>query len=315
MANCTTWYSAESGESCAVVLGRIGLTVDQFFTFNPSVKSDCSGMVIGTHYCISTEADGSPPGATDYQPPPSTTTVPSSPTGIATPTPVQPGMISNCNKFYKVVSGDGCWAIADDNKIPLEDFYSWNPAIKTDCSGLQADVYVCVGVSVTQLPPMTTTTTAGDASPATPTPTQQGMVNGCGDFYKVQPGDGCWAIADANGVPLESFYSWNPAVKTDCTGLQADVFVCVGLRVAGTPQPTAAATTTTAAGAGATPSPIQDGMVANCVAFYLVRSGDGCWAISDAKGIALDDFYGWNPAVKTDCTGLQANVYVCVGVA
>ncbi|CCF37214.1 LysM domain-containing protein [Colletotrichum higginsianum] len=74
-------------------------------------------------------------------------------------------------------------------------------------------------------------------------------------------------------------------------------------------------TTTTAAGAGATPSPIQDGMVANCVAFYLVRSGDGCWAISDAKGIALDDFYGWNPAVKTDCTGLQANVYVCVGVA
>ncbi|KAK6215152.1 hypothetical protein QIS74_08171 [Colletotrichum tabaci] len=244
IANCTTWYSPESGDSCAVVLDRTSLTLDEFFTFNPSVKGDCSSMVTGTYYCVSTQGDGSPPGAHDDQPPPSTTTGTSSPTGIATPSPVQPEMVSNCNKFYEVISGDGCWAIADANGVPLEDFYSWNPAVKTDCTGLQADVYVCVGVSATQIPP--TTTAAGDASPATPKPTQEGMVNGCGDFYKVQSGDGCWAIADANGVPLEDFYSWNPAVKTDCTGLQADVYVCVGLTVAGTTQPTAAATTTAA---------------------------------------------------------------------
>lgn len=223
-------------------------------------------------------------------------------------------MVSNCNKFYKVVSGDGCWAIADTNGIPLEDLYSWNPAVKTDCTGLQADVYVCVGVSASQtLPPATTTTTAAGGSPVTPPPTQKGMVGGCDTFYKVASGDGCWAIADAHGIALDDFYSWNPAVKTDCTGLQADVYVCVGLAAAGAPQPTSS--TTADASAGATPSPVQEGMVTNCVKFYLVQSGDGCWAISDARGIALNDFYTWNPAVKTDCSGLQADVYVCVGVA
>ncbi|KAI8244851.1 LysM domain-containing protein [Colletotrichum sp. SAR 10_96] len=315
IVDCTAWYAAESGISCAVVLDLNSLTIAQFFAFNPSVKSDCSGMVIGTYYCTSTEPDGSPPlEDDDGQTTPSTTTGTSSPTGIATPSPVQSDMVSNCNKFYKVVSGDGCWAIADTNGIPLEDFYSWNPAVKTDCTGLQADVYVCVGVSASQtLPPATTTTTAAGGSPVTPTPTQEGMVGGCYIFYKVASGDGCWAIADAHGIALDDFYSWNTAVKTDCTGLQADVYVCVGLAAAGAPQPTSS--TTAEASAGATPSPVQEGMITNCVKFHLVQSGDGCWAISDARGIALNDFYTWNPAVKTDCSGLQADVYVCVGVA
>ncbi|KAF3803256.1 hypothetical protein GCG54_00013363 [Colletotrichum gloeosporioides] len=56
-------------------------------------------------------------------------------------------------------------------------------------------------------------------------------------------------------------------------------------------------------------------MITNCVNFYLVQSGDGCWAICGARGIALDDFYKWNPSVKTNCSGLQANLYVCCGVA
>lgn len=30
---------------------------------------------------------------------------------------------------------------------PLSSFYSWNPAVHTDCSGLQASEYVCVGVA------------------------------------------------------------------------------------------------------------------------------------------------------------------------
>ncbi|KAF6785552.1 LysM domain-containing protein [Colletotrichum sojae] len=101
----------------------------------------------------------------------------------------------------------------------------------------------------------------------------------------------------------------------DCTGLQADVYVCVGLAAADAPRPTAATTTMAVPSTGATPSPTQEGMVAGCAEFYLVQSGDGCWAISDAQGISLDEFYMWNPAVKTDCSGLQANVYVCIGVA
>ncbi|MBE3045335.1 LysM peptidoglycan-binding domain-containing protein [Candidatus Bathyarchaeota archaeon] len=36
----------------------------------------------------------------------------------------------------------------------------------------------------------------------------------------------------------------------------------------------------------------------------LQLAGDGCYDIADAHGIALDDFYIWNPAVNDDCSGL-----------
>ncbi|KAH6867368.1 hypothetical protein B0T10DRAFT_419895, partial [Thelonectria olida] len=59
---------------------------------------------------------------------------------------------------------------------------------------------------------------------------------------------------------------------------------------------------------------IQDGMVKGCKEFYFVQTDDGCWAIANANGIDLNDFYEWNPAVKTDCSGLQAKSYVCIGI-
>lgn len=55
-------------------------------------------------------------------------------------------MVSNCDDFYYIQSGDGCWAIANTFGIDLDDFYNWNPALGYDCSGLLADVYVCVRV-------------------------------------------------------------------------------------------------------------------------------------------------------------------------
>ena len=58
-----------------------------------------------------------------------------------TPTLMQSGMVSDCDKFYYVEPDDGCYNIA------LSDFYAWNPAVKDDCSGLEAEYYVCVGIS------------------------------------------------------------------------------------------------------------------------------------------------------------------------
>lgn len=46
------------------------------------------------------------------------------------------------------------------------------------------------------------TTSAGGAI-TTPSPTQGGMVAGCRRFYFVQPGDGCWAIANSAGIALK----------------------------------------------------------------------------------------------------------------
>lgn len=76
-------------------------------------------------------------------------------------------MVSGCTRFYFVEPGNDCYDIALDAGIALDSFYSWNPALNGDCSGLQADVYVCIGLSG----PGTTITT-GNPVPLTPTPTQ-----------------------------------------------------------------------------------------------------------------------------------------------
>ena len=79
---------------------------------------------------------------------------------------------------------------------------------------------------------------------------QAQMISGCERFYLVQPGDGCLAIATSAGVVLSDFYTWNPSVKTDCSGLLSGFFVCIGLT--GAP-----ATITSGMPFGPTPSPVQ----------------------------------------------------------
>lgn len=61
-------------------------------------------------------------------------------------------------------------------------------------------------------------------------------------------------------------------VKDDCTGMWAEVNVCVGVIGGGTnPTPT------TSAGNGVqTPQPTQPGMVTNCKKFHYVAEDVGC---------------------------------------
>ncbi|KAH2363827.1 hypothetical protein KXV98_003321 [Aspergillus fumigatus] len=127
-------------------------------------------------------------------------------------------------------------------------------------------------------------------------------------FYSLfgagKTGDYCEGIVTAYGnFTLSQFYQWNPAVKTDCSGLQAGYFVCIGV---------AGSTTTTTSNPH---SPQQTGIAANCNKYYFVEIGDGCAAIASTYGITLADFYSWNPAVGTSCQSLQAGYYVCVGVS
>lgn len=79
----------------------------------------------------------------------------------------------------------------------------------------------------TTAPTQTKTTTA--ASLGTPTPIQSSFPASCNRFYLVQPGDGCWAIANSANIPLATFYDLNPAVGTDCSGLLSGFYVCLGL--------------------------------------------------------------------------------------
>lgn len=131
----------------------------------------------------------------------------------------------------------------------------------------------------------------------------------------MQQGDSCYDIAQNNSITLDNFYAWNPAVK-ECADLEYGYYVCVGVS-ATTTTTTGAATTTTAISTSTgmsitTPTPYQSGMITDCDKFYDVESGDGCWGIASSYGIALTDFYSWNPGVSS-CSALYPSYYVCVG--
>jgi LysM repeat protein len=307
--NCKKFYLVQSGDSCYDIAAANGFSLDNFYSWNPAVGDTCASLFPSYYVCVG--LIGSKTAAP-------TSTVPTN--GVTTPTPTQSGMVRNCKKFYDVKSGDGCAAIASSYGISLSDFYSWNPAVKTDCSQLWPDYYVCVGLiggsvqTSTKKPVSTTKKPTATNGITTPTPTQTGMVGNCDAFYLVKSGDGCAAIATKKGITLAQFYKWNPAVGSDCSKLYPDYYVCVSI-VGVSPSTTVKRTTSTKGNGITTPTPIQTGMVSNCKKFYDVKSGDICSTIVKKFDITLKNFYAWNPAVKSDCSALWPDYYVCVGLA
>lgn len=217
-------------------------------------------------------------------------------------------MTLDCGKFELVANNASCYDIAAANGDSLSDFYSWNPALNGDCSGLYPGYYVCVNLLSTATQ---TATTASTTESATPTPTQNGMVRDCNKFYFVKKDDGCSAVASAEGISLADLDEWNPALGADCSGLWPEYYICVG--VSNTLTTTATSTKSTSTVVGSTPTPTQSGMTSGCKGFYLVKSGDGCYDIATSNGITLDQFYAYNPGVGNDCSGLWPNYYVCIG--
>jgi len=240
-----------------------------------------------------------------------TSTAPSN--GISTPSPIQDGMVTNCDKFYLVQPGDQCKSIADGNGITLADFYTWNPAVGSQCGSLWGGTYACIHTlntapnSILKSPPTTTATASNGI--VTPKATQPGMVGNCNNFYLVQPGDGCAAIASNNGITLVQFYAWNTQAGPDCSSLWANAYACVGVLGYVRSSPT------TSKGNGiTTPAPIQTGMTRSCKKFHFVKSGETCGTIASDAGVSLDQFLAWNPAAGSSCAGLWASTYCCVAV-
>lgn len=154
-SNCDDFYLVVANDTCYDIAQTYGISLDQFYAYNPAVGSECLNLWAGDYVCVGVKAGGggggssSSSGATATPAPTTTTTTTTGSTStvpVTTPTPTQSGMVSDCDSFYYVESGDGCWAIANEYGISLDDFYAWNPAVGDDCSGLWADYYVCVGI-------------------------------------------------------------------------------------------------------------------------------------------------------------------------
>lgn len=236
-ANCDAYCLVKSGDTCAAIEDKYGISASDFAKWNPSINSgmsgtnphwppssgvsaavsdanrgarskECTNLLVGYYVCVDVKGHAASETAAG-----------------ATPTPHQTGMAAGCDKFYKVVSGDTCDQISKAYHVSESDFISWNPAVGKDCGSLWVGDYVCVDVKGH----IASKTTAGHGI-ATPTPYEPGMVSSCNKFFYVKSGDSCSEIAKAEGISVSDIESWNPKVGSRCTSLWADAYICVGVQ-------------------------------------------------------------------------------------
>ncbi|KAL5358870.1 LysM domain protein [Aspergillus floccosus] len=334
-SDCTYWVnSVTSGDTCQSVADYFGLSVGDIVSWNPSLSTTDCTLNQGWSYCVeaapvkttattkktttTTTTFATITSSATQSTTQSTTQVPSTTTTTSTstagnPLPTQAGLISTCNALHLVESGDYCQGIQTSfGNFTLSQFYSWNPSVKSDCTGLQAGYYVCIGVGGSTAP-TTTTTTAATTTSATNMPQQTGIASTCNKYHLVSDGDTCDVIVAKYGIALSNFYAWNPAIGSSCSSLWLGYYVCAGVSGTTTTQKTTTTTaTTTSAATG--PLPTQSGINPDCTTYYKAQAGDSCWSIVNEKYTYLssDQFIWWNPAVGGTCTNLQVGYYYCV---
>ncbi|KAF5664954.1 hypothetical protein FHETE_6814 [Fusarium heterosporum] len=288
------------------------ITITEFKRWNPSVKDNCKGMAVGRSYCTKAvfepeQPEPEPEPKPSSQPKPSPTQ-PSN--GIKTPPSIQPGMVSNCNKFAFVEVGASCSDIAKEYGISLTQFTTWNKGIGSTCTGMWGDAWACVSVIGLETPTKPTPTNGI----VTPSPIQDGVHKDCNKFHKVKSTTTCANIRDYYNLPLKEFYSWNPSVGTNCQSLLVDYHVCVSIVGWKAPVSSPTPSPTQPSNGIKTPSPIQSKMIKSCNKFAIVKSTTTCSSIQSYYKITMSQIAQWNPDVGSDCKGLWVGYNVCVGV-
>ncbi|GKZ37251.1 hypothetical protein AbraIFM66950_008708 [Aspergillus brasiliensis] len=133
--NCNKFDLVQSGDTCEAIAAKYNIPLSTFYAWNPAVGSSCADLDLGYYVCVDTIGYTVP-----------TTTTSSAGTGITTPTPYEPGMVSDCTTFYFVRAGDTCASIASSQGVTVGDIESWNPKVGSGCTGLWLKNYICVGV-------------------------------------------------------------------------------------------------------------------------------------------------------------------------
>ncbi|KAK4220509.1 hypothetical protein QBC38DRAFT_526748 [Podospora fimiseda] len=131
-ANCNLWHVVVSGDTCATVPAKYGITIAQFLDWNPAVSTDCTiNFWLGEAYCVGISGKQAVP---------------------VVPTPVQAGnAVSGCKKYAQAQTGDSCSDFAVRNGLSLAKLYAWNRVLGTDGSGCKTSFWAmywyCVGVA------------------------------------------------------------------------------------------------------------------------------------------------------------------------
>lgn len=209
--DCDAFHFVESGDSCETIAAQSGISMAQFLSWNTNVGgASCTGLWLDAYVCVS--IIGHTP----------TPTTPGN--GISTPTPIQSGMVNNCDEFHFIEVGQSCDAIIRTYRITLEQFTTWNPAAGARCTGLWAETWACVSV-IGHTP---TPTDPGNGI-TTPSPIQDGMIGSCNRFHLVRADQTCEAIGRTYGVTVQQLTTWNPAVGAQCRSIWTNTYLCVGV--------------------------------------------------------------------------------------
>jgi hypothetical protein len=112
------------GDTCNVILREFNyISREQFFQWNPALGGNCDGLWAQYWYCVADFARES---------------LPMPPTVKTAPSPVQPGIASNCASWYLMTGSDTCSSItAMFGTFSSTDFINWNAAVWSDCSNIQ----------------------------------------------------------------------------------------------------------------------------------------------------------------------------------
>ncbi|KAJ7616081.1 hypothetical protein FB45DRAFT_841722 [Roridomyces roridus] len=111
--SCTSSYTVVSGDYCALISTKTGVSVATIESLNPSINSGCTNLQIGQVLCLATGGSGSSGGS--------------------------------CGNTYTVVSGDTCSALESRLGVSDSTIHSLNPSINSGCTNLQIGQVLCIG--------------------------------------------------------------------------------------------------------------------------------------------------------------------------
>jgi purine nucleoside permease len=134
VSNCNKFVKVNQGDTCDSISFWNGVAGGQWVKQWNNLGEDCVGLQVGAYVCIGVIPDAPQPTAT------------TGPNGISTPLPTQPHMVSNCDKFVLVKTGDTCDGIAFWNGVAGSQWVKlWN-GLADDCRDIWANAYACIGV-------------------------------------------------------------------------------------------------------------------------------------------------------------------------
>jgi LysM repeat protein len=125
VSNCNQYAQAQSGDYCSKFASENNISPGDLYQWNTILGAggaNCTSMFwSGYYYCIGVSVVS----------PATTTTLPISTSTPVAPSPIQSGIVADCNLDAQAQPGDSCSKFAADSAINTTDLYQWNTVLGT----------------------------------------------------------------------------------------------------------------------------------------------------------------------------------------